>query len=116
VSRPRTSWEARAGEVSSPLAGIAEKDPPIVITDEARAESELRLQEATRPYRTTSGGHVRLETLQERNDRYIQSVFRVCGRNVTRTAKVLGIGRATLYRMVERLGLQTPGRAPRKSR
>ncbi len=46
-----------------------------------------------------------LPTMQERNDRYVRRVFAVCGGNVDRTAAALGIGRATTYRWLKRLGV-----------
>ncbi len=48
---------------------------------------------------------MKLPTLKERNDRYIRRVFKLCGGNVAATAKVLGLGRATAYREVARLGI-----------
>ncbi len=39
--RPKTSWEVRVGEVPSPLAGLAERNPPIVITDRTEASKKF---------------------------------------------------------------------------
>jgi DNA-binding NtrC family response regulator len=51
-----------------------------------------------------------LPTLKERNDRYIRRVFKLCGGNVSQTARVLGIGRATAYRELQRLGVDFAAR------
>lgn len=48
---------------------------------------------------------MRLPTLQEREDRYIRRVWKLCQGSTTRASKVLGIGRATLYRRLYVLGL-----------
>lgn len=53
MTRPKSSWDVRVGEVPSPLAGLAEKNPPIVITEEARRKAEKRLAKRTAPYRTS---------------------------------------------------------------
>lgn len=48
-----------------------------------------------------------LPTLEQRNARYIRRVMRLCRGNVTLAARVMGIGRATLYRKVSELQLET---------
>jgi DNA-binding NtrC family response regulator len=53
---------------------------------------------------------MKLPTLQERNDRYVRRVFRLCGGKVGLTAKTLGIGRATLYRWLTKLGVDFDAR------
>lgn len=52
TKRPRTSWDTVVDPEKSPLKGLSKLDPPIVITDEAREEASVRLEVATRPYRT----------------------------------------------------------------
>lgn len=49
MSRPKTSWEGPHIE-KSPLEGLAEKNPPIEITAEARVAAKKRLEKALRPY------------------------------------------------------------------
>jgi DNA-binding NtrC family response regulator len=105
VSRPKTSWETKVGEARSPLAGISEKDPPIVITDEGREKAARRLEEQTRPY--VKPGRAKLLTLEERNILYARRVIKLCGGSVGRSAKILGIGRSTLYRMMARQKMKT---------
>ncbi len=51
-----------------------------------------------------------IPTLQERNYRYVRRVFRLCGGSVNLTARTLGIGRATLYRWLTRLGVDFDAR------
>lgn len=43
--------------------------------------------------------------MKQREDRYIRRVFKLMGGSVIRTAKTLGIGRATTYRRLYSLGL-----------
>lgn len=50
AKRPKTSWETKVGSKPSPLAKIAAKDPPIVVTEKARKEAEKRLAKALKPY------------------------------------------------------------------
>jgi regulatory Fis family protein len=45
-----------------------------------------------------------LPTLRERDDRYVRRVLLLCGGSVATAAAVLGMGRATLYRRVQKLG------------
>lgn len=51
-----------------------------------------------------------LLTLQERNDQYVRHVFQACGGSVTNAARTLGIGRATLYRWLAKLGVSFEAR------
>jgi len=46
-------------------------------------------------------------SLEEIKALAIREAFRACGGNVSLTAKKLGLGRATLYRMLEKFGLQS---------
>lgn len=48
---------------------------------------------------------LKLSTLAERENRYMRRVLKVCEGDVTRAARVLGIGRATLYRKLSSLAL-----------
>lgn len=48
-----------------------------------------------------------LPTLEQRNALYIRRVMALCGGDVTAAALVLQIGRATLYRKVRALRLET---------
>src|SRR6266496_3858413 len=50
-----------------------------------------------------------LPTLEQRNARYIRRVMRLCHGDVTAAALVLKIGRATLYRKVRALEIETQG-------
>lgn len=52
-----------------------------------------------------------LPTLEERERRYMLRVLRLAGGNVVVAAEVLGIGRATLYRKIEKLGWSIERRA-----
>lgn len=47
---------------------------------------------------------MKLPTIQEREERYIRRVLALMGGSVGMTAKVLGIGRATLYRRLLEMG------------
>lgn len=48
-----------------------------------------------------------LPSLQRREERYIRRVMALCQGNVSLAARVLKIGRATLYRKVGQLGIET---------
>lgn len=48
----------------------------------------------------------RLLTIKERNDRYIRRVLILSGGSVGKAAKVLGVGRATLYRWLLAMGFK----------
>ena len=50
---PRSSWTTQVGSVPSPLAGLREENPPIVITPEQREESKRRLEEHLKPWRAS---------------------------------------------------------------
>lgn len=64
------------------------------VTFETPTETRLRAQEPEP-----------LLTLQERNDQYVRHVLQACGGSVTNAARTLGIGRATLYRWLAKLGV-----------
>jgi transcriptional regulator of acetoin/glycerol metabolism len=49
---------------------------------------------------------IKLSTLKEHSDRYIRRVLRLHGGDVAGTARVLGMGRATLYRWCRAEGLE----------
>lgn len=51
MKRPTTSWDTRVDPERSPLKGLAQLNPPIVVTPEARLAALLRLERLTRPYR-----------------------------------------------------------------
>ncbi len=46
-----------------------------------------------------------IQSLDETERRAIEDAYHACGKNPTKTAQVLGIGRATLYRKLKKLGL-----------
>lgn len=48
-----------------------------------------------------------LPTLKQREERYIRRVVKLCGGDIVAAARLLGIGRATLYRLVTKLSLET---------
>lgn len=48
-----------------------------------------------------------LPTLREHASKYIRQVVAVCGGDLNLAAKVLGVGRATLYRHAKRLEIET---------
>ncbi len=48
-----------------------------------------------------------LPTLQAREDRYIRRVMALCDGDVDKAVAVLGVARATLYRRVRELGIET---------
>jgi DNA-binding NtrC family response regulator len=50
-----------------------------------------------------------LPALDELERRYLLYILEVTGGNRTRAAEVLGIDRRTLYRMIERYGIDTNG-------
>jgi DNA-binding NtrC family response regulator len=52
-----------------------------------------------------------LPTLADLEGRYLRHVLRAVGDNRSRAARVLGVDRRTLYRMAERHGLDSKGRA-----
>lgn len=47
----------------------------------------------------------KLPTLRERNERYIRRVFKLHSERVGPTARALGIGRASLYRYLTKMGV-----------
>lgn len=57
-----------------------------------------------------------LPTLEQRNARYIRRVMQLCGGDVTAAALVLKVGRATLYRKVRELQLETQGERKERER
>jgi DNA-binding NtrC family response regulator len=57
-----------------------------------------------------------LPTLEQRNARYIRRVMRLCRGDVTAAALVLKLGRATLYRKVRELGIETQGERVERER
>jgi DNA-binding NtrC family response regulator len=63
-------------------------------TDEAKAKLR-KLQE--------------LPTLQEFSDRYTREVLEMCDGDMSLAARVLGVGRASLYRWQSRLNVTTKG-------
>jgi transcriptional regulator with PAS, ATPase and Fis domain len=70
----------------------------------------IDLEDLPTPFRgRRAGAHeelfVGLPTLEELEKRYLKHVLAVLKGNRSRTAEVLGIDRRTLYRMVERFGL-----------
>lgn len=48
-----------------------------------------------------------LPTLQAREDRYIRRVMAICDGDVDKAVAVLGVARATLYRRVRELSIET---------
>lgn len=48
-------------------------------------------------------------TLEQVQETYVRRVVRACGGDITTAARVLGMGRATLYRWVDRLRIETQG-------
>lgn len=50
-----------------------------------------------------------LPSLEELEARYIRRVLRAVGGNKTRAASILGLGRRTLYRKIEKLDIDVPG-------
>lgn len=57
-----------------------------------------------------------LPTLEQRTERYIRRVMQLCRGDVTAAAFVLKIGRATLYRKVRALELETQGERKERER
>jgi DNA-binding NtrC family response regulator len=57
-----------------------------------------------------------LPTLEQRNVRYIRRVMALCNGDVTTAARVLKVGRATLYRKVRALQLETQGERKERER
>jgi DNA-binding NtrC family response regulator len=57
-----------------------------------------------------------LPTLEQRNARYIRRVMALCNGDVTAAALVLKVGRATLYRKVRSLQLETQGERRERER
>lgn len=51
----------------------------------------------------------RFRTLDQIQNTYVRRVMSACGGDVTAAARVLGMGRATLYRWVQRLRIETQG-------
>lgn len=52
LGRPRTSWDTPVDPNRSPLKGLAQLNPPIVITEEARKRADAALQLKLRPYKS----------------------------------------------------------------
>ena len=50
-----------------------------------------------------------LPTLQDFSDRYTREVLELCDGDVSLAAKVLKVGRASLYRWIKRLDVPTKG-------
>ncbi len=57
-----------------------------------------------------------LPTLEQRNARYIRRVMQLCNGDVTAAALVLKVGRATLYRKVRAMQLETQGERRERER
>jgi transcriptional regulator of acetoin/glycerol metabolism len=57
-----------------------------------------------------------LPTLAEREARYMRRVLLLAGGNVKLAAEVLGIGKATLYRRIDELGILIDRRADGRKR
>ncbi len=57
-----------------------------------------------------------LPTLEERTERYIRRVMKLCRGDVTLAAKILKVGRATLYRKVRALEIETKGEREERER
>lgn len=57
-----------------------------------------------------------LPTLEQRNARYIRRVMQLCHGDVLAAAQVLNIGRATLYRKVRALEIETQGERKERER
>lgn len=57
-----------------------------------------------------------LPTLEQRTNRYIRRVMQLCHGDVTSAAQVLQIGRATLYRKVRELQIETAGERKERER
>ncbi len=51
----------------------------------------------------------RFRTLEQVQETYVRRVMRACEGDVTTAARVLGMGRATLYRWVDRMQIETQG-------
>lgn len=60
------------------------------------------------------GELARVSTLHVHIRRHVKRVLRLVDSDVTKAARVLGIGRATLYRLVAELGIETKGARQRR--
>jgi DNA-binding NtrC family response regulator len=58
----------------------------------------------------------RLPTLEQRNARYIRRVMLLCRGDVTAAASVLQVARATLYRKIRELKIETRGEREERRR
>ena len=54
------------------------------------------------PRNDNAGGELRMVSLEEAQQRYIRHVLRAVGGNKTQACKILGIGRGTLYKKLDR--------------
>ena len=81
----------------------------LVAFREAAHAVEQALTMATSSTAATTGPPESLRTLAEIELEYIKSVLRSCGNNQARAARVLGIGRNTLWRKLKKSGDSAPG-------
>ncbi len=73
-------------------------------------EADLMVRRAAREQRTDGTGEVEPVTLAEAERRHILSVLRHCSHNHSRAARLLGIGRNTLWRKLKAFALEGGGR------
>ena len=53
---------------------------------------------------------MRLLTLKEREELYTRRILKICRGSITEAVRILGIGRATLYRRLAAMGIDKHGR------
>lgn len=77
---------------------------------------QLDLAVATAHHRARLRGLLKLRTLHQVEAQYMRRVLLLCEGNVNLAARILGIGRATLYRRLRPLAVTTEGERNRTER
>jgi DNA-binding NtrC family response regulator len=86
----------------------------VLLGDELIEDRDLRIGLAPPSYQLLAPGAVRRYSLAEAQGllerEYLEQALRECGGVISRVAKLLGVNRRSVYKMIERLGLQPPQR------
>ncbi|MBS1262099.1 MAG: Regulatory protein AtoC [Calditrichaeota bacterium] len=106
--------KAPAGAVEEEVEAVGEPDyaentlavAPVTSPPAQRGDGSAAVGERGLP---TFSSADELPTLEEVKAWITREAFEACDQNISLTAKKLGLGRATLYRQLEKYGIHTPG-------
>lgn len=99
----RYEWPGNVRELENAVERAIALNSSGVLTGEDFAKEIGDTSSVSAPKSSTSGPY---KTLRDQQAQYVQEVLEATGQNVTRAAEILGIDRRTVYRILDRQGLE----------